>query len=223
MINLSLLQQIEQFSSLKPQTLQAISELSFKKSKLSGSSLVIEGMPAEYCYFILSGHVRALRMNMDGRIQVLARFSSGSLLNLISLLSSAKTNRATLETITNSDFLMLDASAFEHLINRYPDFSVMILHEMANRMMHMTNLAADLSLHSVRTRLAKFLVELANEPQSSGNWTQDEIAAHIGTVRDVVGRLLREFEAEGLISRNRQRITLLDRKMLLEEAHWDQR
>jgi CRP/FNR family transcriptional regulator len=218
MINLSLLEQIEQFATLKPQTLGALSDLSFRKNYLTGISFVIEGLPAEFCYFILSGHVRALRMNPDGRTQVLARFSAGSPLNLISLLSPKKTNRATLETITNSDLLILDAAAFNRLINTYPDFSVMILQEMAKRMTHITNLASDLSLHTVRARLAKFLIEIADNPQPYSGWTQDEIAAHIGSVRDVVGRLLREFESESLIKRDRQQITLLDRVKLFHTA-----
>jgi DNA-binding MarR family transcriptional regulator len=66
--------------------------------------------------------------------------------------------------------------------------------------------------------LAQFLIELADQPQAAGGWTQDEIAAHIGTVRDVVGRLLRDFESKGLISRERQKIFLLDRQGLRKEA-----
>lgn len=82
----------------------------------------------------------------------------------------------------------------------------------------MTELAANLSLYTVRARLARFLIELADSPQSSEGWTQDEIAAQIGTVRDVVGRLLREFEAENIITRDRQKIRLLNREALIKEA-----
>ena len=67
----------------------------------------------------------------------------------------------------------------------------MLLHELAERMTKLTNLAAGLSLHTVRARLANFLIELANDPQTTDGWTQDEVAAEIGTVRDVVGRLMR--------------------------------
>jgi CRP/FNR family transcriptional regulator len=84
-----------------------------------------------------------------------------------------------------------------------------------------TSLAANLSLYTVRSRLAQFLIDLAERPQSAGGWTRDEIAAHIGTVRDVVGRLLREFESQGLIKRDRQNIILLDRKALMSEAQND--
>lgn len=157
-------------------------------------------------------------MNIEGRIQVLNRFGPGSPLNIISMLSDQKTNLSSIESISPVKLITFDRSCFELLIKQHPDFSKMLLGIFAERMNKMVDLASDLSLRTVRTRLARFLMELADKPPASGGWTQDEIAAHIGTVRDVVGRLLRVFEAEGLINRNRQQILLLDRSRLALEA-----
>ena len=61
-----------------------------------------------------------------------------------------------------------------------------------------------------------------SEPGSAAGapqrWTQDMIAARIGTVRDVVGRLLRSFASEGLIRRERGRLVIVDREALEKEA-----
>ena len=48
----------------------------------------------------------------------------------------------------------------------------------------------DLALHTVRTRLARSLLTQAEEGQPRRSWTQEEIAAQIGTVPEVVGRTL---------------------------------
>jgi len=61
------------FSSLAPETRLAISRRAFIRDLPAGFSLLIEGMPAESCYFMLAGDTRALRMNSEGRVQVLAR------------------------------------------------------------------------------------------------------------------------------------------------------
>ena len=214
MVNLSLLMKIPNISQLSQQTLELVADHGFFQSRPQGYDIVVEGMPAEYCYFIISGYVRALRMSLDGRIQVLSRFGPGYPVNMISLLSNEKTNRATIEPITKVDLLVLDTETFGRLLAEHTDFSVMLLHRLADRMTKMTNLATDLSLHSVRSRLAKFLIDLADKPQTAGGWTQDEIASEIGTVRDVVGRLIREFESSGYIQRNHQQITLVDREGL---------
>jgi CRP/FNR family transcriptional regulator len=154
-------------------------------------------------------------MNPAGRIQVLARFSSGDPLNIISLLTQERLNRATIETLSQVTVLILTAHDFDHLITHYPDFSRHLLNHFAERLSRMTDLAAGLSLYAVRARLARFLIELADLTPSSTGWTQDEIAVHIGSVRDVVGRLLRDFESVGLVQRQRGQIILLDREKLL--------
>ena len=206
------------FSTLNSETQLAISRRSFIRELTSGHTLVLEGIPAESCYFILEGEVRVLRMNPEGRVQVLARFKAGDPINVISLLTRDKVNRATIETLTPVSLLVLSAVDFDALINRYPDFSKMLLEHFAQRLSKITDLAADLSLYAVRARLARFLIELADLTPSPSGWTQDEIAAHIGTVRDVVGRLLRDFEAADLIQRQRGQIILLDREKLLAVA-----
>jgi len=202
--------QIPLLKSLSPETHQALSERFFKKDISSGQTLLVEGMTAENGYFLCSGALRVIRMNSEGRIQVLARITPGAPTNIISLLTPEKINRATIEALRESTVLILSARDLGHLLSHFPDFTEKLLRVFAERMALITDLAAGLSLHTVKTRLACFLMELAENPESAGGWTQDEIAAHIGTVRDVIGRLLREFEAEGLIQRDRHTIILLD-------------
>jgi CRP/FNR family transcriptional regulator, cyclic AMP receptor protein len=217
-IDIDRINTIPAFSSLQLKTRLAISRRGFTRSLPSGKTFIIEGAPAEYGYFIMGGEVRALRMNPEGRIQVLARFSVGDPLNIISLLDTGKVNRATLETLSPVTLLVLSAADFAQLTSHYADFSALLLQFFAERLSKITNLAADLSLYAVRARLARFLIELADLTPSPTGWTQDEIAAHIGSVRDVVGRLLRDFESAGLIHRQRGQIILLDRQKLMAAA-----
>jgi len=205
------LQHLPPLTNLSPATRQAIAQRAFRQNIPEGQSFVLEGSPAEFGYFLVSGQVRVLRMSEDGRLQVLGRFGRGAPLNIISLLAEDRINRASIEALTPLETLVLRADDFDHLLKHCLDFSNLLLQIFAQRMSGITDLAASLSLYSVRARLAHFLMELADLPETAGGWTQDEIAAQIGTVRDVVGRLLRDFEAQGLIRRDRQHLTLLDR------------
>ena len=72
-------------------------------------------------------------------------------------------------------------------------------------------------MYSVCAR-RRFLLEQADRHGHSQRWTQDEIARHIGTVRDVVGRCLRSLESEGLVELQRQHIRLLNRSALQKIA-----
>lgn len=155
-----------------------------------------------------------LRMNPEGRAQVLARLTAGAPINLIPLLKKERINISTVEALTPAQVLVLTATDFNFLLTRYPDFSRALLRSFAERLQNVTQLAAGLSSYSVRARLAQFLIDLGDKPGTPFGWTQDEIAAQIGTVRDVIGRILREFEDQGQIKRDRHQILLLDRKGL---------
>ncbi len=210
--------QLPIFAGLAQETRLDLARRSYIRALPAGHTLLLEGMPAESAYVLISGETRAFRMNREGRVQILARFKPGDPINIISLLNSDKRNRATIEALSPVTVLVIRSADFDALIARYPDFSNMLLHHLADRLAKITDLAAGLSLFAVRARLARFLIELADLSPSSSGWTQDEIAAHIGTVRDVVGRLLRDFEAGGLIQRQRGQIILLDREKLIQAA-----
>ncbi|HOE70790.1 MAG TPA: Crp/Fnr family transcriptional regulator [Brevefilum sp.] len=210
--------QLPIFAGLAQETRLDLARRSYIRALPAGHTLLLEGMPAESAYVLISGEARAFRMNREGRVQILARFKPGDPINIISLLNSDKRNRATIEALSPVTVLVIRSADFDALIARYPDFSNILLHHLADRLAKITDLAAGLSLFAVRARLARFLIELADLSPSSSGWTQDEIAAHIGTVRDVVGRLLRDFEAGGLIQRQRGQIILLDREKLIQAA-----
>jgi hypothetical protein len=79
--------------------------------------------------------------------------------------------------------------------------------------------AEEVAVDTVRTHLARFLLSQAtNGRRSSRHWTQAEVAAHIGTARDVVGKTLRSLAREGLIRRERGRLVVTDVERLRREA-----
>lgn len=207
------------FRQLSPETQHALEARLIPRQISSGEILLIENEPAEYGYFILSGILRTIRTNSEGRIQVLARFSRSEPVNLISLLSAPKYNRATIDALSDTDLYALSATDLDYLITKYPDFSTRLLQQLAGRIGNLTDKIANLSLYPVRTRLARFLLQLADGLHPSANgWTQDEIAAEIGTTRDIVGRILREFEQENLVTKNHSEILLLDKTKLYQIA-----
>jgi len=89
------------------------------------------------------------------------------------------------------------------------------------RLAGMTGLVGELALHTVRQRTAAFLMREAENVsiEKGWHWTQDDMARQIGTVRDVIGRTLRDFEEKGFIRRDRGNISLIDREGLERTAN----
>mgnify|MGYP000179699304 CR=1 FL=1 len=98
------------------------------------------------------------------------------------------------------------------------EVALAVLERLAAEVRRLSDMVESLALHTVRTRLARFLLSTAQNPNSPKRWTQQEIAAHIGTVREMVGRSLRAFADEGWIHRQRGRIVITNRQRLEREA-----
>lgn len=180
--------------------------------------ITLEGEPCQAVHFIVAGRVRVSRMALSGREQVLVELGPGQAFNTVPVFEQQPTNRATARALMATTVVVIGAVDFLDCVRTCPEFALALLRDFAARIERLVTLAGDLSLYSVRARLARFLLVGAPGSSLTQRWTQDEIAAHLGTVRDVVGRTLRAFADEGLVCIERQRIVLLDRERLQSEA-----
>jgi CRP/FNR family transcriptional regulator len=109
------------------------------------------------------------------------------------------------------------------LMDRHPPLSRAIAQNLARRVLHLLTLVEDLSLRTVEARLARLLLEQADEGvlQRQRWTTQSQMAARLGTVLDVVNRALHKLADEGLIRVDRHRIVILDQEGLRRVAGLD--
>ena len=212
------LRRISLFATLSDDTLARVAAVAIRRTYAPGEIIIIEGDPCQAAYFIVEGQVRVYRLSPGGREQVLVRLGPGQAFNTVPPFRPHGLNHATAEAITSTTLYAITCDDFRRLVKECAELALLILQDFAARLDHLTNLVEDLSLRTVRGRLARFLLERAEADQVTRRWTQDEIAAHLGTVRDMVGRTLRAFADGGLVRMDRQRILLLDREGLEEEA-----
>jgi len=209
--------EIPLLASLSRSTREQLAALLLRRDSGAGEVLFLEGEPCAGVYFISRGEARIFHLSADGREQVLARLGPGSVFNSVPPLLAEPRNQACARTPVPSILYLLPTRGYLDLLERCPDFSTAVLHDFAGRLAQLTGLVERLSLHSVRGRLAQFLLDQADGPTGS-RWTQDEIAEQLGTVRDVVGRTLRAFIEAGYIRKERQKIAIVNRQKLEEEA-----
>ena len=140
--------------------------------------------------------------------------------NIVSAIADDSKLIASARSIGKTELLSFPKDHFVKLMQTNSDLSFAVVKDFSKRLEYMTNLVESLSLHSIRGRLAGFLLEQADHENDLDLWTQDEMAAHLGTVRDVIGRTLRSFINSGLIRREGGRLILLDRALLEEESKY---
>jgi len=206
------------FAGLSGETLARVANVAIRRTHAPGETIIFEGDPCQAAYFVAEGQVRVYRLSPAGREQVLVRLGPGQAFNTVPPFKPHGVNHATVEPLTPVTLYVIAGDDFRRLVGECPELALAILQDFAGRLDHLTNLVEDLSLRTVRGRLAHFLLEQAETDAVTQRWTQEEIAAHLGTVRDMVGRTLRAFTAAGMVRMERQRIMLLDREGLEAEA-----
>jgi CRP/FNR family cyclic AMP-dependent transcriptional regulator len=212
------LRRIPLLADLPGEALGRVARRAVRRVYAPGEMIILEGEPCRAAFFLAQGHVRAYRLSPGGREQVLAQLGPGQTFNTVPPFQPDGVNHATVEALDEAMVYALAAGDFRRLVGEVPQLALALLQDFAGRLDHLTNLVEDLSLRTVRERLARFLLEHAQAGETTQQWTQDEIAAHLGTVRDMVGRALRAFADAGLVRMERQRILLLDREGLEAEA-----
>ncbi|MBU0495541.1 MAG: Crp/Fnr family transcriptional regulator [Chloroflexi bacterium] len=172
--------------------------------------IVFEGEPAHSVYFIAQGQMRVYRLSREGREQVLGYLGPGEAFHLAAALDGGP-HPATTSAWTAGVLYVLNRARFVDLLQREPALTWLLLQQFARQLRHLTALAEELGVWTVRARLARLLLEQASVAGApTRRFTHEEMAAQIGTVREVVGRTLRAFEDEALIHTQRHRIVVVD-------------
>lgn len=205
------------FAGLDDEALQDIASYVHERTFSAGQVIVAEGERCQAVYLVVHGVVRVRRLSPEGREQVLAYLGAGESFNLVPSLDG-EPNPSTVDAVLDSTLYAIPCPRFRLIMRQHHQVALAVLEHLAAEVRRLGNMVEELALYTVRTRLARFLLTSAEDGHPPRHWTQEEIATHIGTVREMVGRTLRTFADEGLIRRERGRIVVADRDALEQVA-----
>ena len=210
-----LLRLVPYFSQLSANELAQVAHGLVQRRIPAGQLSFLEGEPCAGLYLIVSGQAKIYRLSADGREQVLALLNPGDSCNEVPVVDGGA-NPASFETVKSTVVWIWTGDEMDRLRGDIPSLNEAIIRSLAGRCRELVDKVHTLSFLSVTARLADFFLQQASEQADLDRkrWTQDEIAAHIGTVREMVGRALRNLERDGLVRFNRHRIEIVDREGL---------
>jgi len=170
-----------------------------------------EGDSEANLYYLQYGILKVLKSSSDGREQVLRHIKAGETFNEIGVLAKRE-NPATAVALEESGIWLIPRKAIEDVLLAHPLMALQIIENMADKFEDLVSLAADLSLKSVKARFAKLLLDQAKDGViARRSWeTQTEMASRLGTVPDVLSRIIRELIKAGIIEMDKKQIRILD-------------
>jgi len=211
----SLLRAVPYFQALDEEALDSVAREVIVRHYVGGALIFLEGEPGAGLHLVAGGLCKVYRLSITGREQVLATLGPGDSCNEVPAVDGGP-NPASLAAVEDSTLWILSKEALIRLRQKHPVLNQIIIKSLAMRCRQLVQRVYNLSFLSVTGRLAAFLLQQsdARNQLKRRQWTQDEMAAHLGTVREMVNRALRELQEAELIALDRHRIEILDREGL---------
>lgn len=186
-----------------------------------GQILFTTNEPADGPYIVVTGSVRAFRVNVDGREQTIHVERAGGMLAEVTVFDGGPFP-STAVAEEDSIVIFFRKEQVRGFMLQYPELALAALAMMAKKLRMVASLAEQLALRDVSQRLATLLLEEAqrNTPQLldgisfSLPMSHTQIASRLGSVREVVTRGFQKLTSQGLIEVHGHRIVVVNLKAL---------
>ena len=214
-VPLDLLRKLAYFADLDPAELDLISKFVHEQRIEEGEVFLFEGKRLNHMYFIISGVVRVYKSSVEGKEQVLNMAVGGESLNDVSTFNGNAT-AASCSAMTPVILYKVRKKDMKLIVQKHPQVALNALKVLAGKVRHDALLVRDFSFSNITSRLAKMLLQYYTGADKD-TWprlTQNDMAAIVGTTREVVNRSLRDMAEKGAIRLNRRSVVIINKDIL---------
>jgi CRP/FNR family cyclic AMP-dependent transcriptional regulator len=220
-----ILRRVALFANLSPGELDFIARRAVPIRCDAGEMIFSEGEPCRGLYVVQSGQVKIFKASADGREQVLLIAGPGGTMAELPVFDGGP-YPASASAVTETALLEVRKEDVRQLCLEHPEVALKLLRVVGARLRRLVAMIEELSFTTVRQRLAALLVR---EAEANGRltsqgvefdlpWTHQELAAQIGTVRELVSRNLSRLQSTGTIHIEGRKVLITDRKSLEAES-----
>lgn len=214
---IAILKATQLFSGLDDSEIAAFAARATIRRFAAGELLFSEGEPCAGLYVIAAGQVRIFKTSASGREQVLAIEGPGSSIAELPVFDGGA-YPASVAAMVESQLLFVSRDDFRACCLEHPEVALKVLQVVGARLRRLVGIIEELSFTTLRHRLIAWLLREAQShgrPAANGTifelkMSHQELAAHIGTVRELVSRNMARLQAQGYIQSHGREITILD-------------
>lgn len=213
----AVLRKTQLFASLTQKEMQALTQRVSGRHFHQGKLLFNEGDPCTGLFIVASGRIRIFKMSAAGREQVLALEGPGSSFAELPVFDGGN-YPASASALEDTEVLFISRKDFQNFCREHPDVALKVIAVVGSRLRRLVGIIEDLSFTTVRHRLIALLLRLAQSKattQQGGIFleltqTHQDLAAELGTVRELVSRNLSRLQAEGFLEVEGREIRVKD-------------
>jgi CRP/FNR family cyclic AMP-dependent transcriptional regulator len=171
------------------------------------SVIIYAGDQSDVLYYIVEGSVTVLIEDEEGHEIVLAYLNPGDFFGEMGLFGEDSNRSAWIRTKTQCELAEISYSRYRALAEEDASILFALAGQMATRLRNTSRKVSDLAFLDVTGRVARTLLDLCKQPDAMTHpdgmqikITRQEIGRIVGCSREMVGRVLKSLEEQGLIS-----------------------
>lgn len=171
------------------------------------STIIYAGDSSDSLYYIIEGSVTVLIEDDEGREMIVAYLNKGDFFGEMGLFDQEDSRSAWVRAKVECEVGEISYAKFRELSEKHPDFLYAIGTQMAKRLRLTTRKVGDLAFLDVTGRVARTLLDLCKQPDAMTHpdgmqikITRQEIGRIVGCSREMVGRVLKTLEEQGLVN-----------------------
>jgi CRP/FNR family cyclic AMP-dependent transcriptional regulator len=196
--------------TLSAADLMAVGSHGIARSYPKNTIIVTEGDETDSLYVILDGRVKVFVSDDSGNEVLLLTQGAGEYFGELVLDEGPRS--ASIMTLEPSRFLVVPKADFREFVMHNPAFALSLIEKLIGRVRSLTASVKSLALMDVYGRVARLLLELAEDHGGQlailQRLTQQDIASRIGASREMVSRILKDLSTGGYLTQSRTGIVL---------------
>jgi len=170
------------------------------------STIIYAGDKSDSLYYIVRGSVTVLIEDDEGKEMIVAYLNDGDFFGEMGLFDKEDSRSAWIRAKTECEVAEISYNKFQEITEEHPEFVFALSTQMAQRLRATTRKVGDLAFLDVTGRVARTLLDLCKEPDAITHpdgmqikITRQEIGRIVGCSREMVGRVLKTLEEQGLV------------------------
>ncbi|MDO4224141.1 MAG: cAMP-activated global transcriptional regulator CRP [Acinetobacter sp.] len=200
-----------------PESVRTLLKRAYVNRYAKRSTVVAAGSESKSLYLILKGSVSVIVREGDDREIVVAYLNPGDFFGEMGLFEANPQRSAEVRTRSICEIAEISYENFHELSKTYPDLSYAVFAQLVRRLKQTTRKVTDLAFIDVSGRIARNLIELSKQPEATilpnGRQiriTRQELGRIVGCSREMVGRVLKSLEEQGMIETSGKAILIFD-------------
>jgi CRP/FNR family transcriptional regulator len=209
------------FAGIGEETLASLRSAAIQRTFTAGQIIVHQGDSWPYLFQVISGEIEVMKSSCEGRLFIAATIRQRETFWGITFFQELAPSPVLLQAKVETTVLLWNRETLLPYVRTNAVLAWNLCQIMVARMLQASDIVEDLAFQPVMARLAGLMLETFGDVEDeyvARSMTLDDMAARIGSTREMVCRHLYKFAEQGAIEIKRTELKIIDRALLQKQA-----